>query len=137
MSNAEVVRRALALTEDPRDDVPDEELAALVTPDVVIDMSARIFNPHVYEGFDGLRQYRVDLRETWHEVRFEPQEIIEQGDLVLAISRMKGQGRSSGVPIDAEGAALYRLAEGKVEHVRFLGQGGRDEALATLREAAG
>jgi hypothetical protein len=49
---------------------------------------------------------------------------------------MKGFGRGSGVPIDEEGMALYRLAAGKIEHVRFLGQS-REEALAELRAQAG
>ena len=30
----------------------------MFAPDVVLDMSARVFNPQVYEGYDGLREYR-------------------------------------------------------------------------------
>jgi ketosteroid isomerase-like protein len=136
VSNAEVVRRALVLTNDRRETIPEDELAELLAPDIVVDMSARVFNPAVYEGYDGLHQYRVDLREVWEDVAFEPQELIEEGDHVLAITRMKGFGRGSGVPIDEEGMALYRLAAGKIEHVRFLGQS-REEALAELRAQAG
>lgn len=132
VSNADVVRRVLALTNDPREDLPDEELGELFAPDVVVDMSARVFNPHVYEGYDGLRQYRVDLREVWEDVAFDPQELIEDDDRVLAITRMTGSGRGSGVPIDEKGAVLYRLAAGRVEHVRFLDLS-RDDAVAELR----
>lgn len=133
MSNADVVRRALALTNDPREDLPDDELAELFAADVVIDMSARVFNPLVYEGFEGLRQYRVDLREVWQDVAFEPRELIEDGDRVLAITRMIGSGRVSGVPIDEEGAAVYQLAGGRIVHARFVGTS-RDEAVAELRK---
>jgi ketosteroid isomerase-like protein len=134
--NADLVRRALALTSDAREDIPDEELAELLAPGIVIDMSARVFNPHVYEGYGGLRQYRVDLRETWDEVAFHPEELIEEGDRVIAISRMRGYGRGSRVPIDEGGAAVYTVAGGRIHHVRFLGPVGRDEALAMLRAEA-
>jgi hypothetical protein len=133
LSNAEIVRRALELTNDPREEIPDEELAELFVPDVVIDMTARVFNPDVYEGYDGLRRYRVDLREVWEAVAFEPQELIERGDRVLAITRMTGSGRGSGVPIDELGMALYRLGDGRIEHCRFVGQS-REEALEVLRD---
>ena len=136
MTHAEVVSRALALTNDPREKIPEEELAELFVPDVVLDMTARVFNPLVYEGYEGLHQYRVDLREVWQEVAFHPQELIEEGDRVLAITRMTGSGRGSGVPIDEGGAALYRLDGGRIDHVRFLGAS-RDEAVAELREQPG
>ena len=133
MSNVEIVRRALVLTTDSREDIPDAELAELLAPDVVIDMSVRVFNPEVYEGYEGVRQYRDSLREVWHDVEFAPQELIENGDQVLAITRMTGSGRGSGVPIDARGgAALYTLAGGKITHIRFIGLD-REEALAELR----
>ena len=133
MSNADVVRRALTLTNDPREDLPDEELGELFAPDVVVDMSARVFNPHVYEGYEGLRQYRVDLREVWQDVLFDPQELIEDGERVLAITRMTGSGRGSGVPIDEEGAVLYRFDGGRIDHARFLDLS-RDGAVAELRD---
>jgi ketosteroid isomerase-like protein len=136
VSNADVVRRALALTTDPGADLSDEALAELFAPDVVVDMSARVFNPHVYEGYDGLRQYRVDLGEVWQDVAFEPQELIEEGDGILAITRMTGLGRGSGVPIDALGTVLYRLADGRIEHARFIDPEDHEKALAALREAA-
>ena len=136
MTNPEVVRRALELTNAARMDIPDKELAELFDPDIVIDMSARVFNPDVYEGYDGLRRYLVDLREVWEGVAFEPRELIEEGEHVLALTRMTGSGRGSGVPIDELGAALYRLGGGRVDHVRFLGQD-RDEALAELRAQSG
>ena len=136
MSRADVVRRALVLTNDPREDLPDEELSELFAPDVVVDMSARVFHPQIYEGFEGLRQYRVDLREVWQDVAFEPKELIDKGDDVLAITRMTGSGRVSGIPIDEEGAALYRLEGDRISHVRFVGTS-RDEAVAELRDQSG
>ena len=44
---------------------PTRSSAEVFAPDVVLDMSARVFNPQVYEGYDGLRQFRADAREVW------------------------------------------------------------------------
>jgi ketosteroid isomerase-like protein len=132
VSNADVVRRALALTNDAPADISDEELGELFAPDVVLDMTARVFNPDMYEGYDGLRRYLVDLREVWEDVAFEPHELIEEGERVLAVTRMTGSGRGSGVPIDELGMALYRIGNGRIDHCRFVGQD-REEALEALR----
>ncbi len=36
---------------------PTTELAEVYAPDVVLDMCARVFNPKVYGGYEGLREY--------------------------------------------------------------------------------
>lgn len=136
MTNAQVVQRALDVGNDPNLDAPEELFEELFAPDVVFDMSQRIFNPNVYRGYEGLRQYRADVRETWTELSFEPQELIEEGDHVLAITRMRGVGRLSGVPIDAEGPSIWTVVDGRITGFRFLGEISREEALAALREAA-
>ena len=128
--------RALELTSDERQELDDELLAELFVPDVVIDMSARVFNPKTYRGYDGLRAYREDLGEVWAEVSLEPQMLLEEGEHVVAISRMRGRGRGSGAPIDAEAAGMWTVVDGRITHSRFLGEMTRDEALAALREAS-
>ena len=78
----DLVRRALAFTNGPLD-VSDEELAEVFAPDVVLDMSARVFNPQVYEGYEGLRQFRTDAREVWETLKISEAELIEEGDRIL------------------------------------------------------
>lgn len=130
----DLIRRALAFASAPRDDITDDALAEVYAPDVVIDMSSgRVFNPKAYRGYDGLREYRDDLYETWDEVVFEPEDFIDEGEETLVISRMRGRGRGSGVPIDERAAGIWTVREGRIVHHRFLGAMSRDEALAELR----
>jgi ketosteroid isomerase-like protein len=129
----ELIRRAYALADDPREDVPDEELAEVYAPDVVIDMSVRVFNPKAYRGYDGLREYRIDLRETWDEVVFDVVEFIEEGESVLVMTRMRGRGRAGRVPIDERGAGIWTFRDDRAVHHLFLGPISRDDALAALR----
>jgi ketosteroid isomerase-like protein len=134
---AELIRRALEFARDPSADFRDDALAEVYSPDVVMDMSARVFNPMLYRGYDGLRQYRDDLYETWDEVTFDAEELIEAGEDTLVISRFRGRGRGSGVPIDERGAGIWTVRDGRVVCHRFLGPIGRDEALGLLRSQSG
>ncbi len=134
--SAELVRRALELTTGPPD-LPDEELADLFAPDVVLDLTARVFNPKVYEGYDGLREFRADALEIWESLIISPAEIVEEGNRVLVITRVQSLGRASGVPMEAEGAGIWTVADGRLTHYRLLGLVSRDEALAALRDQSG
>jgi ketosteroid isomerase-like protein len=134
---ADVIRRALAFASEPRECITDEALEEVYAPDVVVDMSARVFNPKSYRGYDGLREYHDDLYETWADVVFEPEEFIEEGERTLAISRMRGHGRESGIPIDERAAGIWTIRDGRIVHSLFLGAMDRDEALAVLRGQPG
>lgn len=120
--SADLVRRALALVRVSTEHISDAELAEIYAPDVVIDMSARVFNPRVYEGYDGLREYGADLVEVWDDVTFEPVELVEEGDgRIRTASRMRGHGRGSRVPIDEVASVVWTVADGRIVHVRFDG----------------
>ncbi len=136
--SAELVRRALAFTNGPLD-VNDEELAEVFAPDVVLDMSARVFNPKVYEGYDGLRAFRTDAQEVWEALTISEAEIVEEGDCFLILTRVEAQGRGSGIQMDVQGAGIWTVAAGRLKHYRLLSPGiiEREEALAALRDQAG
>lgn len=137
MTNAEIVRRALAFASEPRESITDDVLGEVYAPDVVVDMSARVFNPKSYRGYDGLREYRDDLYETWDDVVFEPEEFIEEGEQTLAISRMRGRGRESGIPIDDRAAGIWTIRDGRIVHSLFLGPMDRNAALVVLQAQSG
>ena len=135
----DLVRRALEFTNGPADEPTDEELAEVFAPDVVLDMSARVFNPKVYEGYDGLREFRADALEIWESLTIAATELIEEGDCVLVLTRVQSRGRASGVPMEAEGAGIWTASAGRLKHYRLLSPGiiEREEAIAALREQAG
>jgi ketosteroid isomerase-like protein len=136
--SVDLVRRALAFTNGPID-VSDEELAEVFAPDVVLDMSARVFNPHVYEGYEGLRQFREDAREVWETLTISETELIQKGDRILVLTRVEAQGRGSGIHMDVQGAGIWTLADGRLQHYRLLTPGpvDRDGALAAFRDQPG
>jgi ketosteroid isomerase-like protein len=137
-NNTDLVRQALEYTNGPTD-LSDEELAMVFAPDVVLDLSTRVFNPKVYESYDGLREFRADALEVWEVLEISPKEIIEEGDRVLVITHVQSRGRGSGVPMEAEGAGIWTVADRRLKHYRLLQPGratgvDREEALAVLRD---
>lgn len=134
----DLVRRALEFTNGPLD-VSDEELAEVFAPDVVLDMSARVFNPYVYEGYEGLRQFREDAREVWETLKISETELVEEGDRILVLTRVEAHGRGSGIQMDVQGAGIWTVANGRLRRYELLtpGSADREEALAALRDQAG
>jgi hypothetical protein len=68
--NVELVRAVYA--------APGLEAAmAFYAEDIEWDMSDRVFNPRVYRGHAGVREWRRELREVWGEWRNEPERFID------------------------------------------------------------
>ena len=101
-------------------------------PDLVLDVSRRVFNPAVYHGLDGFRQFAREVDEIWDGFRFDPEELIDAGDHVFASVRISGRGRESGIDTEMREFSIWTFREGKL--ARIAG-GYRDRADAL--EAAG
>jgi ketosteroid isomerase-like protein len=89
-------------------------------------------------GKDAVRAYVEDWLGTFDNFRSEPVELIEAGeDKVIAVGRISGRAKLSGVETDLTFAALYTVRDGKI--VRGREYWTRDEALqaAGLREQGG
>ena len=97
----------LALYDPDVDSIVDPDMTALGFDETVRGRERRLHN---------LRQVYAEF----HEFRFDPDELIDLGnDRLLVVGRMKGSGRSSGVPFDAEWANLWTISAGRVirDHV--------------------
>ncbi len=86
-------------------------------------------------GKEALRAYVQDWLGTFDEFRNEPVELIDEGEgRVIAVTKISGRAKLSGVETDLTYAALYTIRDGKI--VRGREYWTRDEALeaAGLRE---
>jgi len=91
----------------------------LLTPDVRLDLSERVFNPAVYDGYEGIIRWREEVREIWESYTSEPEEFFAGEDVVVAFTREIGRGASSGVEVDRHTALLFRLQAGRVSEIRL------------------
>ena len=99
-----------------------------------LDMSDRVLNPAVYEGHDGIRRFLAEVHEAWEKFTWEPEELTECGDLVLALIRSTGKGRSSGLELDRRAAMIWTVPGERAVSLRFFRE--RDVAHEVVRRAA-
>jgi ketosteroid isomerase-like protein len=118
----ELVRRALMARRSEFDELLD--------PDVRLDLSERVFNPDVYEGYDGIMRWRAEVADVWEYYRSEPEEFFEGDGVVVVFTHERARGKGSGVEVDRLTALLCRLRDGRVSEVRLY-----DERAQALRDA--
>ena len=84
--------------------------------------------PGVVRGHDAIRAGFRSWFEAWEAIRYEPYELIDAGDSVLAMTRVSARGRASGVELMYETPQLWTFHDGKVVRMRVFADG--DTALA-------
>jgi ketosteroid isomerase-like protein len=100
-------------------------------PDAELHELADVPDVRVYHGHEGVREWLVDLTNTFTDLRFEPHEFTPHGDMVIVEALATARGRGSGVPLEYRVFFVFRMRGGKA--VRVEGYLDRARAL----EAAG
>jgi ketosteroid isomerase-like protein len=121
MSSAEsmqLVRRAIDLVNEStqRGEVV-AELLAMADPDVHIDASRRIFNPAVYDGLQGMHDMLRDIGEAWEVFTNRAEQVLDAGGRIVSIETLRGRGRASKVEVDAKGAIIWSLRDGRIVEI--------------------
>jgi ketosteroid isomerase-like protein len=124
--DVEVVRRAhQALNGGDMD-----ALVVLCDAEFRLDMSDRVFNPAVYAGHEGIRRFYAEVRDVWANYVWEPEELMEAGDNVVALLRSIGRGQGSGVEVERRTAMVWTVREGRATALRFFRD--RNDALKAV-----
>jgi ketosteroid isomerase-like protein len=117
-ANVEIVRRFLAADVD--DAMP------YTAPDVV-------WNPIEELPTQGREAARASIarwRAEWDDYEVVPEEFVANRDRVVAIVRLRGRGRGSGLQVDARFYDVYTLRDGKIVGMEQFSE--RSEALEAV-----
>lgn len=87
--------------------------------------------PDVYKGHDGARRYFGGFEGLMEDVRFEPIEIEQHGDVLIAWLVFAGRGVTSGIEVEQYAAVNVWVADGKV--MRMHPHPDMETARASLR----
>ena len=128
--NVEIVRQVYALWGDDAFQL-DEQTWGLLDPQIEWDASRRTFDPAIYRGHAGIREFVAALREVWESARIVPLEFILEGELVVVPVRLEMVSRSDRQTITANAAHIWTLRDGKVIRHRVF------QSKAEALEAAG
>ena len=78
-------------------------------------------------GREAMRAYLQDWLEEFDEFGVEIEEVIDAGQNVVAVQRISGRAKGSGVPTDLRFAVVYTIRDGKIGRGREYWT--KDEAL--------
>jgi len=107
--NVEIVRRMVEAfnSEDPR------RAFASFHPDV--EFTSAFTEGKTYVGLQGMRQYGDDLTAVWENWHSEDDRFVDgDGEQVVWLYRIVGQGKGSGVPVDQPVAIIWTLCDGLI-----------------------
>ncbi len=127
--NLDIVRRVYEAVE--RRDTAS--VLELYDPDVEWDASrgtvpGDLTGESVYRGHEGLRSWFRQWYEAWDNVEDRCRELIDAGDQVVSVSRMRATGRASGLNVEMPDAVgVWTVRDGKI--VRVVWFPSREEAL--------
>ena len=97
----------------------------LSSPDFVADFSRRLVDPFVLRGRDEAVSFFLDQSaEIWDGwPAWDPQQLIDGGDQVVAFIRFSATGRGSGAAVEVYVANLLTFGDdGKLIEMKYFGE---------------
>ena len=71
-----------------------------------------------YRGHEGVKEFFERLREGFDETHVEIDELIDAGDSVVLLCRIRNRGRSSGMTVEQPTGWVSEVREGRIVRSR-------------------
>jgi ketosteroid isomerase-like protein len=127
--NVEIVQRIF----DAGDRRDSETLLSLYDEGVVWDVSrteGADFEAGVFHGHAGLRRWHLAWYAAWEDTKNAVEELIDAGDSVVSATTQRARGKASGIDLELNQWAVWRVRDGKVTRVDWFTN--RQEALEAV-----
>jgi ketosteroid isomerase-like protein len=105
----------------------------LLDPEIEWSEGTDVPEPQVYHGHDGVRRQQERFREAWASFSIEPEEFIEAGDQLVVMVKLVAQGKGSGVEVEARGAHVWTVRDGRAVRLEMYVDPARALAAVGLR----
>jgi ketosteroid isomerase-like protein len=83
-----------------------------------------------HRGRESFEAFFRSWLASFDQFTIEPLEVIERGDVLIAVVRQSGRGQASGIAVSVEIAHAWTIREGRA--VRWQAFGSREDALEAL-----
>jgi ketosteroid isomerase-like protein len=84
-----------------------------------------------YRGRDGLTRFWTEMLEAWEHFSPEIQEVFDCGpQRLITLDVVRARGKGSGIDMEARGAMLWTVREGKIVRVKMFQS--KEEALEAV-----
>jgi ketosteroid isomerase-like protein len=92
-----------------------EAMVALLAPGFELDVTSYVFNPAVWHGEEGAREWLRQAREVWDTPHYDIEQIHELDDKrAIAVVTLKGKARQSGIEVELRQTHLWTIRDGLV-----------------------
>jgi ketosteroid isomerase-like protein len=100
----------------------------LWAPDVEYIQSAEVdAGETVFHGREGVARAVGELTDVFEDLRLDPERFFDLGDRVVALVRLRGRSKASGVPVDTTVAHVAIFREAQITRWRAYAR--QEEAL--------
>lgn len=76
--------------------------------------------PGSRRGPDGFNDAIASIFEGWDESRFEPEDVREQGDDVVALGRLLVRGATMNIEVQQEHGQVWTFRDGRAARMRWF-----------------
>jgi ketosteroid isomerase-like protein len=111
---------------DPEEIAPD--LWARLAPEFELHDRPDLPDPQVYRGRDESKDFWRKTQELFSELRWEPLEFVDLGDVVVVEATVVAVGRGSDIRVEADETDVFWFRDGLITRLR--GFPTRAEAMA-------
>ncbi len=80
-----------------------------------------------FVGSEAISRWFDDLADAWETIQTEVEEVVDFGDRVVVLGRIRNRGRGSGIEVDVVAAHLWTVENGVPVRIELIGD--REEAL--------
>ena len=84
----------------------------LIHPAIRHDQTEGLFLDGVFYGQEGIRAALGEIESDWEDLRFELLDLVEYGDRVLVLLRMRARVRDTQAELDAQVAHVWEFRDG-------------------------
>jgi ketosteroid isomerase-like protein len=105
-------------------------------PDIVWEQDEKFVEPGTHYGHAGVRQVFNSIFESFQDFQVEVEETFDLGDRVLAILRVSGTAKLTGMELATPGGHLFWFRDGKAVKLKLFVDPAEARREAGVSEAA-
>jgi ketosteroid isomerase-like protein len=88
----------------------------------------------IRRGIEGFSEAIRSVFDAWEEVRFETERVIDCGAEVIALGRLGGRGRGTGIEVAQPHGQVWTFRDGRVTRMSWFNSHSEALEAAGLRE---
>lgn len=90
-----------------------------LAPDAQVIFATPSGPPSEFRGIDGFLQGWADWLAPWSSYVVDVEDLVDAGDRILALARLRGETKRDHVCIEHPAAAVVEVRDGKISRIEF------------------